>query len=190
MVSAGCSQASVDTEDVQNHRGYSQTPDILLSFLGDAIRCSCKHGGWGGFWSRNKTFNVLWGTPSWEKGEGKKRESDNGWQEGKGWAWKLKFAQLNKVKAGGEGGGGEGGGSLFSFFQAMWKEKTERRGGNAGDGLGSQCCCVPVLHSVGTEMPLSDANELSVTSFSLLQMSICLHRVDPAQKTSGQWAAC
>lgn len=30
-----------------------------------------------------------------------------------------------------------------------------------------QCSCMPVLHSVGTEMPLSDTNELSATSFSL-----------------------
>lgn len=43
---------------------------------------------------------------------GSKGESDNGWREGQGWAWKLKFAQLNKVKAGG-GEGGEGGG-LYS----------------------------------------------------------------------------
>lgn len=33
--------------------------------------------------------------------------------------------------------------------------------------VSSQCSCVPALHSVGTEMPLSDINELSVTSFSL-----------------------
>lgn len=32
--------------------------------------------------------------------------------------------------------------------------------------LSSQCPCVPVLHSVGTEMPLSEINELRATSFS------------------------
>lgn len=61
------------------------------------------------------------------------------------------------------------------------------------NGLGSQCCCVPVLTSVGTEMPLSDANELSVTSLSLLQMSICLHQVDPGSKKqvdSGGTVSC
>lgn len=30
--------------------------------------------------------------------------------------------------------------------------------------VSSQCSCVPALHSVGTEIPLSDTNELSVTS--------------------------
>lgn len=36
-----------------------------------------------------------------------------------------------------------------------------------GERLCSQCSCVPVLRSVGTETPLSDPNELSVTSSSL-----------------------
>lgn len=32
--------------------------------------------------------------------------------------------------------------------------------------VSSQCSCVPALHSVGTEMPLSGTNELRATSFS------------------------
>lgn len=32
--------------------------------------------------------------------------------------------------------------------------------------VSSQCSCVPALHSVGIEMPLSETNELRATSFS------------------------
>lgn len=143
----------------------------------------------------NKTFNVLWGPQSGEGGSG---ESDNAWLEAEGRAWKLKFAQLNKVRRCGCGCacvlGGEGV-SVVVLYSASSRPREKRRRSNGGGGcecdrLGSQCCCVPVLHSVGTEMLLSDANELSVTSFSLLQMSICLARVDPAQTTSGQWRNC
>lgn len=43
--------------------------------------------------------------------------------------------------------------------------------------IGPQSSCVPALHSVGTEMPLSHANELSVTSSRPPKMSICLYQV-------------
>lgn len=75
---------------------------------------------------------------------GSKGESDNGWREGQGWAWKLKFAQLNKVKA----GGGEGGEGAVSI-QLLPCEKRRRSDGEgmwaAGWARGvavCQCCTV------------------------------------------------
>lgn len=84
--------------------------------------------------------------------------------------------------------GRRGGVSLFSCLHVKREDEAtgrecERRARPAVVLCASVSC-------VGTEMPLSDANEPSVTSFSLLQMSICLHRVDPAEKTSGQWRDC
>lgn len=97
----------------------------------------------------------------------------------------IEICTTEQSKGGRRGrrGGGAASIQLLPCEKRRWSD-------GVGGGMLAAGCCVPVLHSVGTEMPLSDANELSVTSFSLLQMSICLHRVDPATKTSGQWRDC
>lgn len=64
---------------------------------------------------------------------GSKGESDNGWREGQGWAWKLKFAQLNKVKAG--GGEGEERGAVS--IQLLPCEKRRRSDGEGMRATGS-----------------------------------------------------
>lgn len=123
----------------------------------------------------NKTFNVRWGTRLGKGGT--KRESDNGRWEG----LEIEICTTEQSKGG------------WLSIQ-LRPGHVKREDGATGrececNGLSSQCCCVPVLHSVGTEMLLSDANELSVTSFSLLQMSICLHRVEK-QADSGGTVSC
>lgn len=65
---------------------------------------------------------------------GSKGESDNGWQEGQGWAWKLKFAQLNKVKAGG-GDGEEGGAASIQLLPCEKRRWSDGVGGGASGGL-------------------------------------------------------
>lgn len=80
----------------------------------------------------NKTFNVLWGPQSGEGGSG---ESDNGWLEAEGRAWKLKFAQLNKVRRCGCGCacvlGGEGV-SVVVLYSASPRPREKRRRSNGG----------------------------------------------------------
>lgn len=92
-----------------------------------------------------------------------------------GMGLEIEICTTEQSKGGRRGGGRRGGAVSIQLLPC-----EKRRG---SDGLG-QCCCVPALHSVGTETPLSDANELSVTSFSLLQMSICLQRVDSGETVS------
>lgn len=80
-----------------------------------------------------------------------------------GGAWKLKFAQLSKAN-----GVWEVGWVSIQIVPGHVNREdraTERE--CKCEWVSPQCSCVPALQSVGTEMPLSDTNELSVTSFSL-----------------------
>lgn len=82
---------------------------------------------------------------------------------GGGGAWKLKFAQLSKAN-----GVWEVGWVSIQILPGHVNREdraTERE--CKCEWVSPQSSCVPALQSVGTEMPLSDTNKLSVTSFSL-----------------------
>lgn len=96
-----------------------------------------------------------------EEGERDSERRDNGWREDEGGLGNWNLRDWAKQM-----GGGGWGGSLFRFFQAVWIGKTERQRECECEWVSSQCSCVPALHSFGTEVPLSETNELRATSFS------------------------